>query len=273
MAQHSHYWSCSKFANWIRGTPKLKSGTSREWNKWNYKAKSTHPIRFWLAEDGLDKIQDFITYPTRKLYDLKYYINNRYVTRTHALTAHRNDISPGNWSDVGSRFLPCLFNELVDFVEIEQAWSHIAWSDKTDRLKYNAPFWATGWFRWRTWRCPQAGLDHLAWASLLNCNEYVAEDHKDRDKPTGQAIAAMEILALYNWWKARPSRPNLYDLSGWTALYKDKYDLFSEDTNTPEEKKEAITVLDKLHELELAYSTEDEDMLIRLIKIRERLWT
>ena len=115
----SHYWTCSKFADWLRGTKKLGAGTSEEWDEWNTTAKMKHNFRYWLAEEGLDILQTIVYYPTDKLHDLKYYINNRYVTRSHALTAHARDIKPGNWSDVGNRFLPCLFNELVDFVEID----------------------------------------------------------------------------------------------------------------------------------------------------------
>ena len=124
MAHHTNYWSCTPFADWIRGTTKLKCGTSEEWHEWETRAKRDYPVRWWIAEEGLGHVQDFVTYPVRKLYDIKYYINNRWVTRTHALTAHRRDIAPGNWCDVGNRFLPCLFNELVDFVEVEQAWPH-----------------------------------------------------------------------------------------------------------------------------------------------------
>jgi hypothetical protein len=59
MAQHSNYWSCTPFADWVRGTRKLKSGTSEEWYDWNSKAKGYNPVRYWLAEEGLDKLQDF----------------------------------------------------------------------------------------------------------------------------------------------------------------------------------------------------------------------
>lgn len=27
------YWSCTKFADWIRGTPKLLAGTAEQWNE------------------------------------------------------------------------------------------------------------------------------------------------------------------------------------------------------------------------------------------------
>ena len=30
----SHYWTIGKFADWLRGTPKLKCGTSEQWDAW-----------------------------------------------------------------------------------------------------------------------------------------------------------------------------------------------------------------------------------------------
>ena len=56
----THYWSCSKFADWVRGTRKLEAGTSDEWNDWTTKAKGYNPIRYWLAEEGLDYISNVV---------------------------------------------------------------------------------------------------------------------------------------------------------------------------------------------------------------------
>jgi hypothetical protein len=280
MAHHSNYWSCSRFADWVRGKPKLKAGTSDEWREWEDDAKQYNPVRYWLAEEALDAVQDFVTWPVRKIYDAKYYINNRWVTRTHALTAHRNDIRPGNWCDVGNRFLPCLFNELVDFVEIETAWSHIAWSDKEAREKYNAPFWATGWFRWRTWRSPEAGVDHLKWAMSLVADENwgLEEGEKGFGKPTQQALAAKEIYELYTWWKeVYPNRPDPYVVSGWTAYCEEERELnggrLFGGKSTPALKKKSEQAHKLLRKIEAQYEKEDTDMLIRLIKIRQSLWT
>ena len=101
-----------------------------------------------------------------------------------------------------------LFNELVDFVEVETAWSNIAW-DKKAREKYNPPFYAWGWFRWRTWRCPEAGIDHLKWAMELTNEEWLETDKKHEAVLTGQAKAAKEIFELYTWWKeVYPNRRN-----------------------------------------------------------------
>lgn len=279
MPSRTHYWSCSKFADWLRGTPKPSAETSKGWSLWRKKAKSSHPVRYWMADTGLDYIQSFVYWPTDQLYSLKYYINNRWVTRSHSLTAHPRDIKPGSWCDVGHRFLPCLFNELVEFVEIEQAWHHIAW-DKEARTKYKAPFYATGWFRWRTWRCPQAGLDYLDWAAGLKMDEeWVSKDDPDWGKPTNQAIAAQEIKRLYLWWtQVRPTRPDAYAESGWTAYcdrrrigYPDDF-MGTEDV-TDADRVESKTALDSLTEIEQRYEAEDEDMMVRLIKIRGHLWT
>ena len=220
MAQHTNYWSCSPFADWIRGTKKLSAGTSEEWDDWTTQAQMKHNFRYWLAEEGLSHLQDFVTWPIRKIYDIKYYINNRWVTRTNSLTAHARDIKPGQWQDVGNRFLPCLFNELVDFVEIETAWSHVAWGNKEAVAKYNPPFYATGWWRWRTWRCAQAGIDHLNWAASLRMDdEWTDKDSPDYGKPTSQAESAMEILALYRWWtEVYPVRPEPNEVSGWVRV-------------------------------------------------------
>jgi len=281
MAQHSNYWSCSPFADWIRGTTKLKMGTSEEWHEWETRAKRDYPIRWWIAEEGLGHIQDFVTWPVRKIYDLKYYINNRWVSRTHALTAHARDIKPGEWRDVGNRFLPCLFNELVDFVEIEQAWHHIAWNDEA-KEKFKAPFWASGWFRWRTWRCPEAGIASLDWSmSLVWDKDWgVDETSPEFGKPTIQAIRAKEIKELYIWWTTiYPARLDPMDASGWSE-YCDRLRIeqgsdrwIGMKSKSPETEKMGKKALKLSQKIEEAYDKEDEAMMIRLIKIRDSLWT
>ena len=282
MAQHSNYWSCTPFADWLRGTKKLGAGTSEEWDDWTTAAQMKHNFRYWLAEEGLSHLQDFVTYPVRKIYDIKYYINNRWVSRTHSLTAHPRDIKPGQWQDVGNRFLPCLFNELVDFVEIESAWSHIAWGDKEARAKYNPPFWASGWWRWRTWRSPQAGLDHLDWAMTLKFDEdWFDKENPLHGQPTPQAERAKELKELYVWWtETYRNRPDSMDASGWSALCEKrrlanpgKGFMSMLNDRTDEEREESRVAMDLSSKIEREYDEEDEAMMIRLIKVRDALWT
>jgi hypothetical protein len=273
----NRYWSCSKLADWIRGTTKGGAKTAEGWDEWEKRAKAAYPIRWWLAEEGLDHLQTIVFWPTDKLYAIKYYINNRWVTRTHALTAHPRDIPRGEWRDVGDRILPCLFNELRNFVEVELAWWHLSWNSE-DRHKYDAPWWAFGWFRWRTWRCPQAGLDNLKWQSELRWTEDELGEGSDLvGKPTHQAERALEILALYKWWtEVYPNRPDPYDVSGWTSycdLKRKQGGPFFGEEKTSEMKEMSRKALDKTREIEDAYEAEDEEMLIRLVRIRKSLWT
>lgn len=273
----NHYWTCSKFADWLRGTPMPGAQTSKGWKQWRAEAKSRHPFRYWLADEGLDYLQTLVYYIPDKLYAAKYYVNNRFITRTHALTAHSRDIPPGQWCDVGNRFLPCLFNELVDFVEVELAWWHLVWEDKEKRKKYNAPWWRFGWWNLRAWRCPQAGLDNLEWQMSLT-QDWLADDHPDRYKPSQQAERASEILELYKWWtQVYPKRPDAMDASGWSDYCEQRRaageDLLDFEDRTPEQEAQSQKALDLSHKIEEQYNQEDEEMMIRLIRIRQSLWT
>ncbi len=67
------------------------------------------------------------------------------------------------------------------------------------------------------------------------------------------------------------------DASGWSAycdMRREKgYHLLDMEDKSEEEKEMSNTAHSKLREIEAAYEKEDEDMMIRLIKIRESLWT
>jgi hypothetical protein len=275
----NHYWTCSRFADWVRGTKKLGAGTAEQWDEWTTTAQMRHNFRYWLAEEGLDYLQKVVYYVPDTLYSIKYYINNRWVTRTHCLTAHPRDIKPGHWHDVGNRFLPCLFNELQDFVEVELAWWHVVW-DEEARRQFKSPWYATGWFRWRTWRNIECGLANLEWQRQLRWKEdEVGLDHKELGKLTPQAVKAQEILDLYTWWTVtRPARPDAYEASGWTAACEAQREANGGKLswNTPKDpvlKKAQNKASKLLHKIESAYEKEDEDMMIRLIKVRHGLWT
>jgi hypothetical protein len=278
-----NHWNCSKVADFIRGVEKPQALTCEDWSQWHKSNKNANKFRYWLAEKGLSKLQDIYMYIPDKLDNIRYYINNRWISKSHSLTAHPRNIKPGEWCDVGNRFLPCLFNELVDFVEVEQAWHHTRW-DKEARKKYNTPWYRTTFFRLRVWRCPEAGLDYLKWASELTDEEWLPEDKKHLSQPTAQALAAREILELYHWWKeVYPNRPDIYDISGFNQ-YLDNLKKNNTDSST---EKDSIFLrptdpkliadrdlsLRNMDEIEKKYKEEDEEMMIRLIRIRDSLWT
>jgi hypothetical protein len=238
-----NYWSCSKLADKIRGTNKPEIGlTSEGWEEWNNIAKSKHPFRYYIAEELLNDIQDFFCFPKDVCKVIRNYINNRYVHKTHYL---KTGLKPGEYYEFDFRMLHGLFNELVDFVEIEKA--HMCSITNNDESKK---------YKFKKGRCIEAGLDYLDWESKLT--------HKD--ELTQQAESAIKTLKLYNWWKNRINRPDPMDESGWSD-YCDNKEYRSKITDEGREK------LNKLQELEEKYDQEDEDMMIELIKIRRSLWT
>jgi hypothetical protein len=269
----TRYWNCSKFADWLRGTKSPYSASSKEWKEWEENAKKKHPIRYWLAEDGLDKLQKFIYWPIDKLYSVKYYVVNRWIDQSHALVAHPKHIKPGEYRDFDCRILVCLFDELVNFVEIEKAYSSYRWDEeKAKTLKW----WQGGRWRTRTWRNAEAGLQHLEWEMTLTDEEWLDDDKKHEAKLTSQALVAKEIVTLYKWWtEVYANRSDPMDASGWSAYCDNQRErgigFLEEDPE--EEKWDTSAMHDKMRAMEKAYEEEDTEMLIRLIKIRGHLWT
>lgn len=269
------HWSCTKWADRIRGTATPSSATMEEWELWREKAKAAHPFRYWLVQTALADAQRFVNAPRAWFDSITHYIVNRFVTRPNALVASAEDIKPGEWRDVGDRFLPCMFNALVDFVEVETAWHHVAWNEDADK-KFNAP---TGFFRslfrtHRAWRCKEAGLDHLNWAAQLRFDDNMV----DPSDPifgqfTQQALAAQQILSLYVWWtETRKNRPSASELSGLDDFYElhGHMRLFRRDFA----QKQELKAMYRLHsKIEADQAAEDEEMMCKLIRVRNSLWT
>ncbi len=273
-----NYWSCSKFADWLRGTPKPRAGTSKEWNTWTKVAKAKK-IRYWLAEDGLDLLQNFVRWPLDLIYNARHYFDNRWVSKTHALTSN---LKRGQWHDLDTRLLHATFDELVNFVEVEQACHWVACSEE-DRKKYKAP-WYRKVFHLGSRNYPEAGLAYLEWAAgLKNDEDWIDKDDPSFGKPTHQALAAQQTIMLYKWWKEeRPKRPDPMDASGWSDYCEerrraaesqgDDLSWIGCDMDDPE-KERSRKILEICHKMEQEQEDEDTQMLIRLIKIRRSLWT
>ena len=255
------HWSCSKLADKVRGTKKPSSASLEEWGEWNIKAQKQHPVRYWIAETGLDKIQGILFAPVSSFTKIKFYILNRYKHPSHALVSN---LKRGEWHELDERILHCLFDELVNFVEVDLAWHMIAINggDKKYNLsKIRIPFFNTK-------RYPQAGYDYLTWAEGL-VFEKNEPGHSPgiEGKPTYQAVVAQEVKNLYNWWKYERPQRKIFDEED-ASMCSDKFDsnpLFSKDL--PES-----AILSRM-ELEKNYFDEDTEMLIRLIRIRDGLWT
>jgi hypothetical protein len=249
--------------------------------KWEAELKAQRPIAYFFTE----VLPDWIEYPAKwtidPINDVRYYFRNRWITKTHYI---KTRLQPGKWYEYETRILHGLFSELVDFVEIDKASHAVAWGSKEDRAKYSIPWWKK--FRlayWGEWRCPQAGLDHLRWEIDL--------DNPDKDvseRCDSQAQAARETMILYTWWKEiRSVRTDnaAYEISGWDdfnvrmdAEHGDNW-LWGSLGNgrrgklTVTEQQEYDAIRATIDQLEQDWEREDEEMMIRLIKLRKSLWT
>jgi hypothetical protein len=284
----SRYWSHGKFAKWIistfGGVQCLTSGTSEEWAAWKKEARKAK-FAYWFTEKFLSRLQNIVNWPNDKLNEVRQYLYNRFVAKTHYLQTR---LDRGQYHEVDTRMMHGMFEELVDFIEVEKAWMMVLW-DEEKAKQYETPWWRTTWrmLRWKEWRCPQAGLDHLVWEiSLKYDDEWVDPEDPNYGKPTPQAISAQAQLDLYNWWKnIRPCRNCPSDASGWSTYCdlmrerrkqegeeEDALALFRPD-KTDEERAMSKSALDRCAEIEQQYDDEDTRMMVKLVEIRKSMWT
>jgi hypothetical protein len=159
-------------------------------------------------------------------------------------------MEPG-YSDTSERMLCVNFNLLKEFVEIEKASFYSG--------SFNYPI-------------PNAGVAQLIFEIKYGKN---TTDLMLRS----QSKNTKEIYALYDWWvNKRPIRIEYADIE-WNKyekfgkeIYKD-FDVFKTDKDTPELKSLYKIWVEKSREIEEKNIQEDEDMSIRLMRVRESLWT
>ena len=178
-----NYWTCSRFADFIRGTPKPKVLTSAGWKQWKIATRKNSPIRYYLAEDFLNTIQKIIMSPISLWYNIFYYLHNRYIVKTHTLVSN---LKTGQWYDYDTRLLYASFNELVNYVQIECAYKFL----KFEKNSYKPSNMLVNYFK--PWRNEEAGLKYL-----------------DLLVEMGYDDSIRKIKQLYMWWiYTRPSRNN-----------------------------------------------------------------
>lgn len=218
--------------------------TMPEWKNWHEQTKKEKPLAYFLKYNVLEKIENFISSIGREYRNFIYFFKYR---TTHRYNILHTGLKP-NYYDLDTRMMHGLFNELVNFVEVDKALMNNIWGQKKFEKK---PFFGRP-------RSKELGLDYLEWETKL-------------EESGGQAENAKEVIALYKWWtEVYKNRPDPNEASGWSGYCERNSIEEIMDGNT---KEDSQIYLDKLREIEVQYEKEDEEMLIRLIKIRKQLWT
>jgi hypothetical protein len=139
-------------------------------------------------------------------------------------------------------------------------------SSEEDRKKYGEK------------RSREAGIAHLEWeAGLKYDEEWRNKNNASFGEFTPQVLAAKETLVLYKWWKdERPKRLDPSEASGWSAYSEKKRKanggrlFLAINTADRECTSKMLSISQKMED---EYEAEDTAMLIRLVKIRQSLWT
>lgn len=246
-----HPWTCSKFADWIRGEKKPYALEWHKWDEWKKDLQNRKPFRYWLSENGLRKLENFVYFPADLYHTIDIYVRNRWIDKTHTI---QTGLKPGQYYEFDYKVLHGLFYELTDYVEKELAGMQTWHNEKK--------------YKFVKGRCAEAGLDYLEWASSLTYDEcFLKKGDKRRGQFTPQAISAQKVRELYEWWTiTRPNRPEPSVLAKYNEVVGDS--IFSGKLSP---KKRAC--LNKIQKIEDEYEAEDTEKLIELIKIRREIWS
>jgi hypothetical protein len=256
------------------------------------------------------KIGKMYRKPMRYLDDIERWIAYRTYDRYHVVNIPT--LEP-NYYDKDSIFLHACFALLTDYVEVELGCRQKTGSKRNydKEIEQENKLYASGlpilgslleaWhdnhflpiFIHRLFSrveySREAGLDYLT--EYQKMKPQFPDDVSEVESVNHHVAIAKEIQDLYLWWHdVYLKRLDEMDESGVSAYYDKMREKYGEThrfvPTSPEEKsytmeftgnKEEEEELDRLHhlmwDLEEARNKEDEEMLIRLVKIRRSLWT
>jgi hypothetical protein len=228
------------------------------WEIWKNDLRKQHPIIYFLTEFVPDIWRSLKHTFITPIYNIVYNIRCRFVKKYYLIDTR---LPRTSYYDITEKMLWANFAMLQDYVEIELAqmfeWSNKPISNQFTSSQKGMLYCQYFFEQWES-ECKKDGCPEDIF------NPGYVDSIKQFYK---------EVYDLYNWWVfGRPIRINAFDLSGYyTTITKyPEYDKRKINDNIPDEIGECYK---KINEIETSYAIEDQEMLIRLIKIRERLWT
>lgn len=228
---------------------KPKSATIEEWAEWTVAAKKKK-FCYWLTETVPLKYRVMKMRWLDNIWKLVY----RYHPK-HKYHLIDTGLKP-DYYEIDERMLHGMFNLLVEYVEVENAW-RLSRSDDSKPVK-------TG---------REVGLEAIDWQ--------IQADGDLDDKWSKERRAAWEeIKFLYLWWKdVHPTLLEQIDNLTGEAL-EDGYGLLEGGTameklanRTEEQKAKARAVYEKQEQLKEVLFAKENEMMGRLFKVRRSLWS
>lgn len=237
--------------------------TGKGWNYFDREFKQNAPIRYYLDR----------TFPRKFIYPVKWKIaairawfRYRIIDVYHTL---KTGLEPGYYLP-GTQMLHVNFNLLKDFVEVEVSYNSLAWNEthKSTWCEKHMPFYRA----FRPFRNPQPGIEHLEWASTLDDPALPPLEQSVR-----QAQNAREVLFLYRWWVIdRPARQEIPHLRRRNADDDSIFSMFDTEDDDEDQKTFNLARFENMEARSKQteeWAVEDTEMLVRLMKVRDGMWT
>ena len=232
--------------------------TGPGWRSFGKEFKANAPIRYWITHDFRRK---FILPIKWKYEAITSWISYRTTHRYHIV---KTGLLPG-YHSIDNQMLHVNFNMLTDFVEISLASRHY-WGNidiKKSWFERHMMFYDV----FIKFRKPECGIKYLEWGASLDGPLIPVQEQSPQ-----QAKESREILALYIWWTiTRPGRKPI-EIRHPASSGRDDYDIFSPVNMQTKEYKIYKSDIEKSYKQEAKWDTEDNKMLVRLIKIRRSFW-
>lgn len=255
----------NKFKSWMRYNPPAAADADY-WVSFDEEFKENAPVRYFFTKGKFRTVWWKVKHFFENIID---WFRYRTVARYHVVDSGL----PPNYWDVPELMLYTNFNLLVRYVEDECSALGI-WGSENKQERKNLLGWRRH-FPYFIRRhlgkdkefAKKYGLEHLDWEISLDA-EY--DQH--------QAEVAKEVKTLYLWWtEERPNRKELESpvmdmiADPDTHMFK----LFSSKwrEENPVLHQQWQEYCEQAGKLDEEWRKEDEEMLIRLMKIRLCLWT
>jgi hypothetical protein len=121
------YWSCSKFAAWLRSFQDIPSPYALSSDEWEaYKEEHKGKLCYKLAE-WLDNVQDVVYYPVDLVRKVCRNVHNLWIG-THCL---KTSLKKGQWHEFDTLVKYGIMENFIDFVEKELYPHVLLWNEDT----------------------------------------------------------------------------------------------------------------------------------------------
>jgi len=230
-----------------------------KWAEWDAEQKKNTPIRWFFADTVPDFFNENLVWPIERNYRK---FKARWIHKEWMIVPRGLD--KYEYVENDTLMIHAMFEILENFVMNEKSYMWHVFSDdipapKNDEERFDY------------------AMKHLDWEIAL-CGENDLQNSWKCGKQS-QSHVAKETKELYLWWKYdRPERTDPFE-NMWYQKYHEMrkargFDEFSlKNDNTPAEEEIYKKAMDLSTELENDYRKEDEEMMIRLVKIAPGMWT